>query len=196
MDMTMSELNGVDSAGLRISILRKKIVWLCQSVRVMAAAYAIWVLYLLTDYWSDVEAINNGYGRALHRDLSGLEPWQQGAAFAVNFGIWLFAAAACYSAWRLFSVYIEGKIFTLESATWLQRLALFGVIAQALGVVTRPLMSVILTLHFPAGQQQRIVSIFFQPDDLAILLLLLGLLALAHIQKTAAEIAGEHAQFV
>jgi hypothetical protein len=194
--MTMSELNGVDSAELRISNLRKKIVWLCQSVRILAAGYAVWVLYLLAVYWSDVAAINDGFGRFLRRDLSGLEPWQQGAAFAVNFVIWLFAAAACYSAWRLFSVYLEGKIFTLESATWLQRLALFGVIAQILEIMTRPLVSVILTLHFPPGQQQRIVNIFFKPEDLAMVMLLLGLLALAHIQKTAAEIAGEHAQFV
>jgi hypothetical protein len=51
-------------------------------------------------------------------------------------------------------------------------------------------------MHFPEGQRLRIINFFLQPSDLAIMPLLLGLLALAHVQKTATEIAGEHAQFV
>ncbi len=68
--------------------------------------------------------------------------------------------------------------------------------AQALSILTRPLISVILTLHFPAGENLRLVNVFLLPDDVSTLLLLFGLLALAHIQKSAAQIAGEHAQFV
>jgi hypothetical protein len=198
MDVAMHNLDRLDSpaANAQLAALRKKIGWICQSVRIAALAYAIWVLYLLTTYWSDATAINNGYGRFLHKDLSGIAPWQQAAAFGLNFAIWLFAAAACYSAWRLFTTYLAGNIFTLDAALWLRRLALYGVIAQGLGIATRPLISVILTMHFPAGQQLRIVNVFFQPDDLAMMLLLLCLLALAHVHKTAAEIAGEHALFV
>jgi hypothetical protein len=183
-------------ANAQLSALRKKIGWICQSVRFAALAYAAWVIYLLVTYWSDTAAINEGYGRLLRKDLSGVALWQQAAAFGVNFAVWMLAAIACYSAWRLFTTYKEGNIFTLEAALWLRRLAVYGVAAQSLGVLTRPLISVILTMHFPAGQKQRIVNIFLQPDDLAILLLLLGFLALAHIHKTAAQIAGEHAQFV
>jgi hypothetical protein len=194
--MTMIKLNGLAAADARIANLRKKIGWICHSVRIAALAYAIWVIYALTAYWSDAAAINDSYGRLLRRDLSEIAPWQQATAFGVNFAIWLVAAVACYSAWRLFSIYLEGKIFTVDAAIWLERLALYGAISEGLGIVTRPLISVILTLHFPADQQQRSVSVFIQPDDLAIMLLLFGLLALAHIQKVAAEIAGENAQFV
>jgi hypothetical protein len=180
----------------QLAALRRKIGWICQSVRFAALAYAMWVIYLLAAYWSDAAAINQGYGRMIRQDLSGIAPWQQAAAFGVNFVIWILAAIACYSAWRLFTTYLTGNIFTLDAAIWLRRLALYGASAQLLAVVTRPLISVILTLHFPAGQQQRIVNIFIRPEDLAMMLLLLGLLALAHIQKTATEIAGEHSQFV
>jgi hypothetical protein len=198
MDVAMHDLDRLDApaANSQLAALRMKIGWICQSVRLAALAYAIWVLYLLMSYWSDKTAINDGYGRLLHKDLSDIAPWQQAAAFGVNFAIWLFAAAACYSAWRLFTTYLAGNIFTLDAALWLRNLALFGAIAQGLGIATRPLISVILTMHFPAGQHLRIVNVFFRPDDLAMMLLLLCLLALAHIHKTAAQIAGEHALFV
>jgi hypothetical protein len=179
-----------------LAALRAQIGWICQLVRFAALAYAIWVLYALASLYGSVESIEKVHGWLLRKDMSGVEPWQQTAAFAITFVVWLFTASACYCAWRLFTNYLTGEIFTLDSALWLRRLALFGVVAQSLDFLTRPLVSVILTLHFPAGEQQRIVNIFVQPTDVAILLLLLGLLALAHIQKTAAGIAGENAQFV
>jgi hypothetical protein len=185
-----------DPQDAKLVALRKKIGRICQSVRLAAPAYAAWVLYLNATYWSDAAAINNGYGRHLQADLSAIQPWQQAAAFGVNFIVWLFAAYACYSAWRLFTLFLSGEVLTPGAALWLRRLALYGAVSEILSIVTRPLLSVILTLHFPAGQNSRIVNIFFQPNDLAFLLLLFGLLALAHIQKSAAEIAGEHAQFV
>lgn len=179
-----------------LAALRGKIGWICQGVRIAAVAYAIWILYVLATHWSSVEAIEKIHGRMFNKDLSGVESWQQAAAFGVSFVIWLFAAGACYSAWRLFSAYLAGNIFTLDAALWLRRLAFYGVIAQVLDILTRPVISVILTWHFPPDQKLRIVNVFFLPNDLVVLLLLFGLFALAHIQKTAAEIAGEHAQIV
>jgi len=176
--------------------LRKKIAWICHAVRFSALGYAVWLLYALIVYWTNIETINSGYGRLLNRDLSGMAQWQQALALGVHLVIWAFAAIACHSAWRLFSGFLTGQIFTLGAALALRRIALFGAISQILDIVTRPLMSVILTLHFPAGQQMRIVNLFFRPEDLVLLLLLFALLAFAHIQKTAAQIAGEHAQFV
>ncbi len=188
----MSESDNFDAPAASPA-LRGKIAWICQSVRFAALGYAIWTLYINVSYWSDVARINAGYGRLLRRDLSGMEPSQQAAAFAVHFFVWLIAAYACYCAWRLFSAYLRGDIFSAGAALWLRRLALSGIAAQLSGIAVRPL---ILTWHFPAGQNLRIVDIFAQPDDLSTLLLLFGLLALAHIQKTAAEIAVDHARIV
>ncbi len=176
--------------------LRKKIGWICQTLRFAVLVYAVWTLALNVIYWSDVAAIESGYGRLLQKDLSGLQPWQQASAFAVSFVVWLFAAYACYCGWRLFSSYLKGGIFSLESALWLRRLALYGATAQALAIAVRPLISVLLTLHFPAGQKLRVINIFLLPNDMLTLVLLLGFLALAHIQKSAAEIADDHAQIV
>jgi Protein of unknown function (DUF2975) len=196
----MTDEHTIESASLaerpELGALLAKIGWICQSIRIAALLYAAWVLYLLTAHWTDTAAINAGYGRLLGKDLSGITPWQQAAALGVELAIWLFMAAACYSAWRLFTAYLAGSIFTAEAAGWLRRTASYGVIAQLLSIASRPLLAIILTLHFPAGEHQRAVLIFFQPNDLLTLLLLFGFLALAHIQKTAAEIHSEFQEIV
>ena len=176
--------------------LHRKIGWICQLLPFAAPAFAAWVLCWMAVSWSDPSAIDKGLGRMLQRDLSGIEPWQRAAGFAVEFVVWIFIAAACYSIWRLFTLYRAGAILTPGAAIWLRRVALYGAVAQILDIVTRPLLSVIVTLHFPPGQKSRVVNVVLTSSDLALLLLLAALLALAHIQKSAAEIAAEHAQFV
>jgi hypothetical protein len=176
--------------------LRREIGWICQILRLASPIFAIWVLFLIARNWSDVALINQAYGRFLQRDLSGIEPWQQVAAFGVEFTVWLFTALACYSIWRLFSLFRSGAVLTLGAALWLRRIAVYGMVSEIIAILSRPLMSVIATLHLPAGQNSRIVNIFFTPSDLALLLLLFVVLALAHVQKSAAEIASEHSQFV
>lgn len=179
-----------------LSGLRTRISRLCQTVRFAALGYALWTLYLIISHWISVETINNGYGRLLGVDLSGLRPWQQAAGFGLNLSIWVIVAIACYCAWRLFSAYLNGEIFSTVAAIWLQRMAMFGLIAQIADIAARPLLSIFLTLHFLNDQKMRIVNIFVLPNDVIVLLLLSGFLALAHIQKAAAEIAAENAQFV
>lgn len=178
------------------NLLRSHIGWLCQMTRVAAAIYAAWLLFALASFWSNVTTISDHFGRIVHKDLSAIEPWQQATGFALQFIIWLFAACACYSAWRLFTLYLSGAVFTSDSALWLSRVALYGAIAQGLDIIMRPLETVLLTWHFPAGQKLRVVSVYLMPNDLALLILLFGLLALAHIQRTAAEIVNDHAQIV
>ncbi len=190
----MIEDGAIEPPSPELRALRAKIGWICQSIRLAAVLYAAWLLYTLIAYWGDAAAVKRASGRFLKRDLSGISPWQQGAALGVNFAIWLLAAAACYCAWRLFTAYLSGSILTAEASTWLSRTASFGVIAQLLAIATRPLVSLILTWHLPAGE--RVVNVFFQPNDLLTLLLLFAFLALAHVQKTAAGIASEHRQFV
>jgi hypothetical protein len=185
-----------DGEAAAVADIRAEIAWICQLVRFAAIAFALWALYAIGSFFGSVESIDRFYGRMLDRDLTHVEVWQLASAFSATFVVWLFTASACYCAWRLFTNYHAGEIFTIDSAAWLRRLALLGVVAQSLDLLARPLISVLLTLHFPAGEKLRIVNIFVQPTDMAILLLLFGLLALAHIQKTAAGIAGENAQFV
>lgn len=182
------------AADSQLSALREKIGWLCQFVRFAALAYSGFVIVASIIFWSDEAGVTERYRNLFGLDVSGLNPWQRLCAFGVVFCIWAIAAGACYSAWRLFSLYLTGRIFAVDAAIWLRRVALFGAVATIADIVTRPLISVILTAHMPPGRHM--VSVFIRPEDISNLMLLVGLLAIAHIFKTAAEIAGEHAQFV
>jgi hypothetical protein len=176
--------------------LRTKIGWICHSVRIAAVLYPVWLLYLLLTFWTDKEALNRQWGHLLNKDLLGISSWQMTAALGVQLVTWLFASAACYFAWRLFTAYLSGNILTAESSAWLGRVAWFGLAAEGIDILSRPLIAILVTLHFPAGLHQRAVAVYFQAEDLLILFMLLAILALASVQKTAAIIAEEHRQMV
>lgn len=177
----------------KFDALRARIGWLCRLLRFAAIAYGAWTFAAFAYFWSDGALVAARFDD-LGVDVVGLDAAQRLAAFGVSFVVWLPLAAACYSGWRLFSIYLAGRIFAPEAALWLRRLALFGLLAALIDIATRPLVSLIVTAHKEAGQHM--VSVFFRPEDLSTAMLLATLLALAHIQKTAADIANEHAQFV
>jgi hypothetical protein len=76
----------------------------------------------------------------------------------------------------------------------MQRVASWGIITQVMSVALRPLFTLVLTAHLPPTERQAHLAL--QPNDLLTLLLLLSLLALAHIQRAGAEIAAENAQII
>lgn len=178
----------------RLDRLRARIGLLCQALRLAAAIYGLWMLTVFVSFWSDQQLVASHFKNGLGVDVSGMTAGQRFAAFAISFVIWLLLAGACYSGWRLFTTYLSGHIFSPNAARWLRRLALFGLVSALMDIATRPLVSLILTAH--KGQVQHIMSVYLRPEDLSTLLLLATLLALAHIQKTATDIADEHAQFV
>ncbi|MCI4680409.1 DUF2975 domain-containing protein [Rhodoblastus acidophilus] len=178
----------------RLGALRQRIGWLCHALRLAAAAYCVWILFTIVSFWSDEALVVSRFGKPLGVDVSGVTGLQRFEAFSISFLVWLLLTAACYSGWRLFSAYLEGRIFAVSSTLWLRRLALFGLISALVDIVARPVTSLILTAHKATGQH--IVSVFVRPEDLSTVLLLATLLALAHIQKTAADIADENAQIV
>lgn len=175
-------------------LLRRRIGWLCKIIRFAAVAYAGWILYVVIAHWADAGRLARIYSAWLKVDVSGIASWQRLAGFGVSLTIWLFAAIACYSVWRLFTGYLEGRIFTVDAAIWLRRIGFFGLIAEVLDILARPLVAGLVTLHLPPGQRQLALS--FNPNDLLILLFLCGFVALAHVYKTAAEIADDNARFV
>jgi hypothetical protein len=174
--------------------LRHRIGWLCKLIRLAALAYAGWILFVVLRHWLDADVAIRTYGAWLRADLSGMTLWQRLVGLAIHFGIWILAALACFSVWRLFSGYLRGQIFTVDAAVWLGRIGSFGIAAELLDIATRPLVTGLVTLHLPAGQRHMAFS--FNPNDLLILLFLIGFVALAHVFKTAAEIADDAAQIV
>jgi hypothetical protein len=189
-------MDAADSTVLtpQLAALRGRIGSICNGLRVAVAAYAAWLLYAVLMYWSDTALIASTHGRLLHLDLDGLARWQQAAGLAVDLTLWLVAAAACFSAWRLFTCYLQGRIFTVDAASWMRCTAMLGLTAQVLGIAARPLLAAIVTAQLPA--EQRAFHIYFFPNDLLTLLLLASLLALSHVQSAGAELAAENAEIV
>ena len=177
----------------RLDSLRQRIGWLCQTLRFALVGYCFWMLVTIAMFWSDEARVVANFAM-LKVDVEGMSAAQRLGGFGVSFIIWALLVFACYAGWRLFSAYLEGRIFTPDSAGWLRCLALMGLAAALVDIATRPLMSLLLTAHKESGQH--IVSVFFRPEDLSTLLLLATLLSLAHIQKTAADIADENSQIV
>jgi hypothetical protein len=180
--------------GLSLDSLRRRIGWLCRALRLAIVVYAVWMLFVIALFWWDEQKVASHFLHALNVDVSGASAQQRLGAACVSLAIWLLLAAACFSGWRLFSTYLQGRIFTPDAARWLRRLALFGLLAALVDILARPIMSLVLTAHKAAGHH--IVSVYLRPEDLSTVLLLATLLALAHIQKTAADIADEHSQFI
>ena len=176
--------------------LHRRIIKISQTVRFAAAILAGWLLLALINLWSSIESINAFFGPIFKKDLSGIAPWRQLCGFTGYRLLWSFSAAACYSIWRVFSAFRDGRILSPESTLWIKRVALFGVTAKLLEIFTLPLISLILTLQFPAGQKERLLNLYLMPNDFIVPALLLALLAFACILTSATKIYAENAQIV
>ncbi len=177
-----------------VAALRARIGTLCHALRLAGPAYAGWVLYNLTVHWSDAHGVGLGWSHFLKRELGDIPAGQRVAGFCLHFVVWIFVALACLELWRLFTTFLNGRVFTAEAAGHLRRMAIFGLAAEFADVVSRPLISMIVTAHMPEGS--RMVSVFLQPPDLLNVMFLVGFLALGHVFKAAAEIAEDHAAIV
>jgi hypothetical protein len=183
-----------DSPAPELTRLLHKIGWICHSLRFAAVAFAAWVLYVVLALWLDADRLHQALGDLIHANVSALAPWQRWTGLSIDLGLWAAASIACYCGWRLCSTYLEGRIFSVEAARWMRRVAFWGIITEVMSIALRPLFTLVLTAHLqPAERQAHLV---LQPNDLLTLMLLLGFLALAHIQRTGAEIAAEHAQII
>ena len=177
-----------------VEALRRRIGWICQIVRFASMLYAGWVLFLIAQFWLDGDRVRRAHSYLTKMQLTEPQAWQRAIGFSLQFVDWLCVVAAIYAVWRLMGTYLEGRIFTPEAADWLRRVGLFGLGAMALDIALRPVVTAISSLHMPEGM--RFVAIHFQPNDLLNTLFLLAFIALAHIFKSAAELADDHAQII
>lgn len=191
IDFSATQARPSDS---RLDALTRRIGRLCRILRIAVVAYGLAAFCAVALFWSDEQRVASHFSNALRVDVSGASGAQRLGGFCVSLVIWLVLVAACLSGWRLFSIYLAGRIFTPDAARQLRLLALFGLVAALVDIATRPLVSLILTAHKAAGGH--IVSLYLRSEDISTVLLLATLLALAHVQKTAADIADEHSQFV
>ena len=178
----------------KVQALQKRIGWLCHLGRLLAVAYAVWELWLVVRFWLD-----SGKAGRRFAMVAGIEPVDVSsgarlAGFGLSFITWLIVAACCLAAWKLFSSYLHGRIFTADAAALLRLTALLGIGAVLIDIVFRPLMVWLIAGVVPAYAKASYY--YFSPHDLALLIFLVGLFAIAHIFKVAAELADENAEIL
>ena len=177
-----------------VDALRARIGWLCQTLRFAAPAYALWVFVLLALHWSNPTDVTRAYSHWLKADLVEVPAVQRAGGFLVHMIPWGLTVLACWNLWRLFSGFLTGRVFTLDAALTLRRLALAGFAAVVVDMAARPLLSILVSIHMPPGGRH--IGFFFQPNDMLNLMFLGGLFALAQVFKVAAEIAEDNAAIV
>ncbi|MBI1868609.1 MAG: DUF2975 domain-containing protein [Methylocystis sp.] len=192
----MTDLDRPDApaADAQLSALRARIGWICHLLRLLVVGYVLWLFGVLLYYWTDRAWIERQFSDALKLDISGASQTQFGAALAFNLFVWVLLAVMCFCLWRVLGLYLEGRIFTVEAALWLRRAGMLGLATTIADFASRSLIIMTLEAHLPstAGYHHGFIS---SSDPLHLIFALL-VIAFAHIFKTAAEIAGEHAQFV
>ena len=181
-------------ANPRLSTLRGKIGWLCQTIRVLAIGYALLILWVFCEAWATRAPYEARAMELFKLDVSAASATQWNAVLAMSLALWLCVAALSFSIWRLFSIYLAGEVFSLEAAVCLRRIGIAGLVAITADFIERSAVIYTLALHLPASANAK--HIFIGSEDIVHIILVLMLLALAHIQKTAADIADENAQIV
>ncbi|MER2606619.1 MAG: DUF2975 domain-containing protein [Siculibacillus sp.] len=192
--MTTDALDLTPTESPAVAALRARIGRLCRALRLAAPLYAVWVFVLLAMHWSNPDDVTRAYSHWLKADLIEVPALQRALGFLIHMIPWALIVATCVNLWLLFSGFLAGRVFTVDAALNLRRLSLFGLAAEVADMATRPLLSMVTTLHMPPGGRH--IGFFLQPNDLLNLMFLGGLLALAHVFKVAAEIADEHAAIV
>ena len=178
----------------RISTLRRKIGWICQAIRGLLVFNAVFSLYgLFHAYWLRKPEELGGIA-VTQIDFSGASDGQWNAVLALSLALWLVIVFMSYAIFCVFTLYLEGRVFTVEAAVWLRRAGLLGFATIAADFLWRTAVVYILAAHLPETVPHK--HMFVGTADVFHVALALILFALGQVQKTAAEIADDHAQIV
>ncbi|MCC0005259.1 MAG: DUF2975 domain-containing protein [Methylobacteriaceae bacterium] len=127
-------------------------------------------------------------------DIADAAPWQWRAAEAVSALDWIVLAILCWHVWRLFGRYLQGEIFTAESASLLKRIGALGLVTVAFDFAMRPVTVMLMGAHLADSSAAR--HAFVRTEDVLYVVISLVFVALGMIYRSAAELADENAQIV
>jgi Protein of unknown function (DUF2975) len=176
--------------------LQAKIAWLCHLTRAAAVGWVVWMLITVLWVWSDPAKVVGAIGHYLNADLGAISASEFTWAFGVNIIVWIGDAAVAYCIWRLFGVYLGGRIFKSDAAIWLQRIGTVGLVVVLVSITARRIVWLILTRHAELPLGTRFFSQLVVPVDLLEVLFCLFVLAMGRVFVTAVEIADDNASFV
>jgi len=178
-----------------LALLRNKIGVLCHAVRAMSVAYLAWQLLDMIGFWMDGPRVEAIYRHRLNMSLPAISELQRIEAFAIQMLVWLLLVLTVVSIWKLFGGFLKGCIFTVGAARNLQGVGLFGAATVVAGMASLPIMALVMTSHVP-GPVALHAANFLEPQALLHLTFCLMLVALAHVFRTATELAEDNEGFV
>jgi len=175
------------------SVLRRRIGWLCQALRIGAAVWIGWILVVVAIVWGDKAAVLAAYANAFGVDTAGVSNARYAAAVGVVLVSCGGAAMVAVCIWQLATTYLSGRVFTVDATLWLRRIGLAAAAAVVIDVLARLVIVTLFTGHLMLFPPRGFLVL---PQDLLHLIIAAFLLALAHVFKAAAEMADDHAQIV
>jgi hypothetical protein len=184
---------GAPIQAAQLVALNTRLRWACHAIRMVALAWVVWDLGVLSWTWGDRATSLEQMARLYNLDPAKVTDAGYGSAFALALIAWLTTAIVVVYIWRLVRVYLDGQVFTVEAAARLRAVAVAGLASTAAGIALSPIAAALISAELLSE-----IPLYYwlRPEHLLYILICGFILALSIIFKTAAEIAGEHAQFV
>jgi signal transduction histidine kinase len=176
-------------------LLRKKIGWICHSVRCMGALYIAWALFGTLQFWSNEATVTRRFTTLTGVRIDGISGLDRLACVALDLLGWCMMLGMVVNLWRLFGGYLKGSVFTVIAARLYTRIGLFAGAALLYEVIEVPLFAQVLSAHLAVSVHvpwRYLVG----PAWLMELTFCAIVIALGHVFKTAAEIARDREGFV
>lgn len=174
--------------------LRRKVVTVIWSLRIVACVYTAWVFWLIVRPLRRTPAFLERLGNYWQRDMSAVQDWQVWSVVTLDLALWSILLAAIACLWVASRHLLSDMSLTATASTWLRRGAWAGLACTVLGILTRPFISYLYTQHLPAPSQLWLWNI--NPSDLLGLLICGVLLMLSYLMAWMSEIAEENKAFV
>ena len=174
--------------------LRRKIITVIWSLRIVACIYTAWVFWLIVRPLQDTQAFLQRVGNYWQRDMSAAQNWQVWSVVTLDLALWSLLPVAIVCWWLASKHLLRDMSLNTTSSTWLRRGAWAGLICSVLSILTRPFISYLYTLHLPLPSQLWLWN--NNPSDLLGLLICGVLLMLSYLMAWMSEIAEENKAFV
>ena len=173
-----------DDTTNRLILLRTRMAWFFQLVRIVAVIWACWIFVRLMLLLWDRPTFLRNLSAGLMTDLSDVSLTRYMLAFAVASVVYIAAMVLSAFIWRLFGSFIAGRLFTVDTARQVRAVAIAGFVATLIDIAYRPIFYVVLRdgLIAKVPWNRFVIS-----DDLLHLLLAAMVLAFANVFRTAAE---------
>lgn len=175
--------------------LRLKIGALCHFVRAMGVVYLAWILVAILRFWVNEEWVIFGFGARLKTNIGGVSVLQRIEACGVDLINWLFLLGVVVAVWRLFGGFLNGSIFTIDAARRLRSVGTVGIATVIVGFFCQPIKAMIVTSHLPVKPEFANMLVF-DPAFLLNFTFCAMLIALAHVFKSASELASDNAGII